>query len=116
MNNRLINFIPGLETDEIIFLSNLTRDLTDEQLRMFASVYTTRRRPSDTILICTILGFLGIAGIQRFLIGEIGLGILYLFTAGLCLIGTIVDLVNYKRLALEYNHKMAMESMMLIGK
>jgi hypothetical protein len=35
---------------------------------------------------------------------------LYLFTGGLCLIGTIVDLVNHKSIAQEYNQKVAMEA------
>jgi hypothetical protein len=38
------------------------------------------------------------------------MGILYLFTAGFCFIGTIIDLVNYKTLANDYNRKMAYES------
>ncbi|MDB5115968.1 MAG: hypothetical protein JWQ79_1460, partial [Mucilaginibacter sp.] len=47
---------------------------------------------------------------QRFIVGQIGMGILYLFTIGLCFIGSIMDLVNHKTLALEYNQKMAFES------
>jgi hypothetical protein len=38
------------------------------------------------------------------------MGILYLITGGLCLIGTIVDTINYKNIANEYNHQMALES------
>jgi hypothetical protein len=37
------------------------------------------------------------------------MGILYFFTAGLCFIGTIVDLINHKQIALEYNIKIANE-------
>jgi hypothetical protein len=37
------------------------------------------------------------------------MGLLYLFTAGLCLIGSIIDLVNYKAKAFEYNQKVADE-------
>jgi hypothetical protein len=40
------------------------------------------------------------------------MGILYLLTGGLCLIGTIVDLINYKNLAFEYNQKVAQEILM----
>ncbi|HEY0679451.1 MAG TPA: TM2 domain-containing protein [Chitinophagaceae bacterium] len=114
--NRLMNVIPGLEADEMVALNNMTMDLTDEQLRMFAGIYAGRRKTSDTILICTILGFVAVAGIQRFVIGQIGMGLLYLFTGGLCLIGTIVDLINYKRLTFEYNHKVAMEAMVMVGR
>jgi hypothetical protein len=40
---------------------------------------------------------------------------LYLFTGGLCLIGTIVDLVNYKRLATDYNLTQMYESARMVG-
>jgi len=43
------------------------------------------------------------------------MGLLYLFTAGLCFIGTIIDLINYQDLAFEYNRKMIMESAAVIG-
>ncbi|MBK6913032.1 MAG: TM2 domain-containing protein [Ignavibacteriales bacterium] len=55
-----------------------------------------------------------LAGIHRFVLGNIGLGILYVLTGGLCLIGTIVDLVNYKKLTFEYNQKVAQEVMMMM--
>jgi TM2 domain-containing membrane protein YozV len=54
------------------------------------------------------------AGIHRFLIGQIGMGILFLLTGGLCLIGTIVDAINHKKLAFEYNQEMIAESIALI--
>jgi len=42
------------------------------------------------------------------------MGILYLFTGGLCLIGTIVDVINHKQLAFEFNQQMAMESITMV--
>jgi TM2 domain-containing membrane protein YozV len=54
------------------------------------------------------------AGIHRFLIGQIGMGILFLLTGGLCFIGTIVDAINHKKLAFEYNQEMIAESIALI--
>ena len=53
-------------------------------------------------------------GIQRFYLGQIGMGILYLFTYGLCLIGTIMDLVNNKSLTNEFNQKAAQEVAMMM--
>jgi hypothetical protein len=38
-----------------------------------------------------------------------GIGVLYLFTVGFCGIGTIIDVVNYKKLTSEYNQKQAFE-------
>ncbi|HNX42808.1 MAG TPA: hypothetical protein PLJ84_02965 [Bacteroidales bacterium] len=43
------------------------------------------------------------------------MGILYLLTGGLCLIGTIVDLVNHRQLALEYNVQVAHEVASMVG-
>ena len=39
--------------------------------------------------------FLGILGIHKFREGKVGLGLLYLFTGGLCGIGWIVDCIKY---------------------
>lgn len=83
--------------------------MSDDEARNFANIYRARRKDPQLILITALLGFVIIAGVQRFIIGQIGMGLLYLFTGGLCLIGTIVDLVNYQRLAFEYNQKIASE-------
>jgi len=48
-------------------------------------------------------------------IGNVGLGILYFFTAGLCFIGTIVDAINSKELAMEYNAKMITETLSMLN-
>ena len=45
---------------------------------------------------------------------QIGMGILYLLTGGLCLIGTIVDAINYRQLSLSYNTTVAFEAMRLM--
>jgi TM2 domain-containing membrane protein YozV len=66
------------------------------------------------ILVTACLGFIGFAGIHRFITGQIGMGILYFFTAGLCLIGTIIDLINHQKLAFEYNRKQANEVLVMI--
>ena len=42
------------------------------------------------------------------------MGILYFFTYGLCMIGTIIDLVNYKSITFEYNQKMVFESLQMV--
>ena len=77
--------------------------------------YRNQRKDETTILLFTLIGFVVIAGIQRFVLGHIGLGILYLLTAGLCFIGTIVDAINHKKLAAEYNVKTASQIAMNLG-
>ena len=110
----LYKYLPELQDRELIFVKNLTKEYSEKQIMDFATVYRARRRDPQLILLTTLLGFIIVAGVQRFLLGQIGMGILYLFTGGLCLIGTIVDLVNYKDLTFEFNQKVAHEVDMMI--
>ncbi|HMB98699.1 MAG TPA: TM2 domain-containing protein, partial [Balneolaceae bacterium] len=68
-----------------------------------------RRKDPILLLILAAIGLFGVAGIHRFFAGHIGMGILYILTLGLCYIGTIVDMINYKNFAFEYNRKIAQE-------
>jgi TM2 domain-containing membrane protein YozV len=103
----LLQLLPNAENDELNYIQGLVKEMSDEQVRQFAVIYNSRRKDPQMILLLTLVGFLGVAGIQRFIIDQIGMGLLYVFTGGLCLIGTIVDLVNYKSLAFEFNQKVA---------
>ena len=105
----IYQFLPELQGRELVLVQGLTKDYSDEHIQTFANIYRTRRRDPQMILLTTLLGFIIVAGVQRFLVGQIGMGLLYLFTAGLCLIGTIVDLINYQDLAYEFNQKVARE-------
>lgn len=111
MEEKMFNMIPGMDLEEMQFLKEFTKDLREDQINTFISIYNGKRQKPDMILITALLGFFGLAGIHRFILGQIGMGILYLLTAGLCFIGTIVDLVNHKRLTYEYNQQAAYESM-----
>jgi TM2 domain-containing membrane protein YozV len=113
--DNVLNYFPEAQGQEMMFLKEITADLSEEKIKTFASLYRARRRDPQMILLVTILGFVIVAGIQRFLIGQIGMGLLYLFTAGLCFIGTIIDLINYQDLAFEYNRKMAIESKAMVS-
>ena len=112
--NRIFTLLPEAESEEAIFLESLLKDNTEDQVQNFILIYRGRRKDPQTILLTALIGFLGFSGIHRFLINQIGMGILYLLTAGLCMIGTIVDMVNHKNLAFEYNQRVAREIKMLI--
>lgn len=108
--------MPEIMGEEQIYVANILKNFDEKQAQQFANIYRTRRRDPQTILLVTLVGFLGIAGIQRFVTDQVGLGILYLLTGGICLIGTIIDLVNYKRIAFDYNQTQASQiAMMLKG-
>ena len=111
MSKELLRLFPEVDAAELASLNLAARRLDSEQLSLFASIYRSRRKDPQLLLITCLIGFLGVSGIHRMLIGQIGLGLLYLFTGGLCLIGTIVDLLNYKTLALKYNEKMMEETL-----
>jgi TM2 domain-containing membrane protein YozV len=96
--------------EEMAFLQHATPDLTENQKKYFYMVYSNKRKNSQDVLLFTLLGFVGFAGIQRFVLGQVGMGLLYFFTGGLCVIGTVVDLINNKSITLEYNKNMAYDS------
>lgn len=114
MRPNLMNMIASIEGEELVYLQALTKELTEDQLVNFIAVYNGKRRTTDQILLGCVLGFVCVGGIQRFMVGQNGMGLLYLFTGGLCLIGTIVDIVNHKKLTFEYNRTMANESMAML--
>ncbi|MCC6515787.1 MAG: TM2 domain-containing protein [Chitinophagales bacterium] len=106
--------IKSITPAEMMYLKNKTALLNEEQLKSFTILYNSKRRESDLLLIIACAGFFGVAGIQRFLVGQILMGLLFFFTAGFCGIGTIIDIINNKELANEYNAKMADECLQLI--
>lgn len=110
MDSNYLLSLPGMDNTELQFLQNLMAGMTEPQKQQFASIYSARRKDPQTILLLSLLGLVVIAGIHRFVLEQIGMGILYFFTGGLCLVGTIVDAINYKSLAWEYNQKKALES------
>lgn len=52
------------------------------------------RKSRMVALILCILGFFGIAGIHRMYVGKVGSGVLHFFTYGICVIGTVMDLIS----------------------
>ena len=113
-NENIIRAIPSISPEELAYLEAFTEDLANDKLNFFLGVYNGKRQKPETILLCAFLGFVGFAGIHRFIIGQFGMGILYFLTGGLFLVGTIVDIVNHKSLAFEFNQSMAIESMSMI--
>lgn len=105
----IYHLLPELQGEELLYIQGLLKNSDEEIARKFADIYRARRKDPQTILLLTLIGFLGIAGIQRFYVDHIGLGLLYLLTAGLCFVGTIIDVVSYRSIAFEYNQRQAYE-------
>lgn len=105
----ILYLMPDLEPDEMAYVQSLVQEMPDAEAQQFANIYRARRKEPQLVLITAAIGLVGFAGIHRFLLGQIGMGVLYFFTGGLCFIGTIIDLINHKRLAYEYNVKEAQQ-------
>ena len=110
----ILQIMPYLEGEELMYVQQLIKDFSDDLAQQFAAVYNSRRKDPNTLMLVALLGFLGIAGVQRFLLNQVGMGVIYFFTCGLCFIGTIIDLVNYKKLAFEYNSRQAQQVASLV--
>lgn len=111
----ILKYLYDVTPEELITINSRIKDFSDDELSQFCMIYRSKRKDPQLILILCLLGLVGVAGVQRFVIGNIGMGILYFFTAGLCFIGTIVDAVNHKELAMEYNAKMITETLSMLN-
>ena len=105
----ITHYLPELDETEKLYIEDLVEGLSREQAHLFASAYRQRRKDPHTVLLTAIVGWVAIPGLQRFWLGQIGMGFLYLFTWGLVLVGSISDLVRYKKLAFEYNRRVAQQ-------
>ena len=103
----ITHYLPELDSDERAFIQELADGMSHEQAHVFASAYRQKRKDPHTVLITAIIGLVAIPGLQRFWLGQVGMGFLYLFTWGLILVGSIADLVRYRKLAFNYNQGVA---------
>ena len=68
----------------------------------------------DPMIMLLLSLFLGSSGIDRFLLKEIGLGIIKLLTAGGCGIWTIVDWFLVMNRTREFNYKLVFDSLPIV--
>jgi TM2 domain-containing membrane protein YozV len=69
--------------------------VVQNQINPYGAMMHPNPLKKDTALILAVIGiFFGFSGLQRFYTRQWGLGILYFFTGGLCLIGQIIDIVQ----------------------
>ena len=115
INPVFLKYLYDVTPEELITINSRTKGFSDEELTHFCMIYRSKRKDPQTILLLCLLGLVFVAGIHRFVLGHIGMGILYFFTGGLCLIGTIVDAVNHKELTIEYNAQMITETLAMLN-
>lgn len=56
-------------------------------------MHSSSKNKTVAAILCAF-GFFGIGGLQHFYVGRVGKGLLYFFTAGLFVFGTIIDLIS----------------------
>ena len=108
MSHIITHYLPELDEPERSFIAQLTAPMSEADVRQFAIAYRTRRKDPQTVLLMAAIGMAGVPGLHRFALGEVAIGLLYLLTGGLLLIGTIIDIVKHKELAFNYNRQVAM--------
>lgn len=92
-----------LPSEKIVYLKQKLQTADEEK---FALISTVEFKDPTTILLVSI--FLGSLGIDRFMLGETGMGILKLLTCGLCGILTIIDWFSVQKKAKELNYNKLM--------
>src|SRR5687768_4593246 len=107
---QMLLMLPDLQPDELVLIQNITKEMTENQQKQFYLVFKGKRKDKRDLMILTLIGFFGIAGLQRFVTGEIGMGILFLLTLGFCGIGTIIDLIHVDTMCSRYNQKQALDA------
>ncbi len=112
---KILQYLPELAGEELTYIAQIFKEMSDDEAEQFAKIYRLRRRDPTLVLISALGGLFLLPGLQRFIVNQIGMGILYLFTIGLCFIGSIVDVINYQKLALEYNSKVAQEVLLIMN-
>lgn len=75
-----------LPAEQLNYIRQRLESLSDEQLQV---LYTLDFQDPTTLLIISIVG--GALGIDRFMLGQVGLGVGKLLTGGGCGIWTIID-------------------------
>ena len=84
--------------EKMVYLKDKLRTLDDEK---FSLVSTMEFKDPTTLLLISI--FIGGLGIDRFMLGDTGMGVLKLLTGGCCGVLTIIDWFTISKKAKETN-------------
>ena len=87
-----------LPAEKLVFLKQKLAEADESKFALASSV---EFKDPTTILLVSL--FLGSLGVDRFMLGDTGMGILKLLTCGLCGILTIIDWFSVQKKAKEIN-------------
>lgn len=89
--------------EKIIYLKEKLKNMDEEKFSLLA---TMEFKDPTTILLVSI--FVGSLGVDRFMLGETGMGVLKLLTGGCCGILTIIDWFSVQKKTKEANFNKVM--------
>ncbi len=92
--------------EKIMFLKEKLSGMDDQK---FSFVSTMELKDPTTLLLISI--FLGSLGIDRFMLGDTGMGVLKLLTCGCCGVLTIIDWFSISKKTKEFNFNKIMSLM-----
>ncbi len=84
--------------EKMVFLKEKLKNVTEEQFNMISIMEF--KNPTTLLLLSLFLGGLGV---DRFMLGDTGMGVLKLLTAGCCGILTIIDWFSVSKKTKELN-------------
>lgn len=87
-----------LPPEKILYVKEKLMSLPEEKLSLISTI--SFKNPTTILLISIFVGGLGI---DRFMLGDTGMGVLKLLTGGLCGILTIIDWFSVSKKAKDLN-------------
>lgn len=84
--------------EKIVYLKDKLRTVDEEKFSLLSAV---EMKDPTTLLLVSL--FLGGLGVDRFMLGDTGMGVLKLLTGGCCGILTIIDWFSVQKKAKELN-------------
>ena len=88
---RQVEAIKGNASEPNVIINNSNSNMNSNVNRVGTMPYGKMRNKWVAFFLCLFLGFVGA---HKFYEGKIGMGILYLFTCGLCGIGWFIDCIS----------------------
>lgn len=90
-------------TEKMMFLKEKLRNIDEDKFALLSSIEF--KDPSTMLLISILIGGLGV---DRFMLGDTGMGVLKLLTGGCCGVLTIIDWCNIQKKTKEMNFNKVM--------
>ncbi len=85
-----------------------------DKAQRFQLMYLKRKKSKAVAQLLNLIAFAGLGGLQRFYLGDIGLGIAHLLTVGFFWIGTIIDMIALNQRVNKANVNIAMQTLELV--